>query len=1181
MLVFCPTSWNSNNTFVTIYGVLYGEERPTCIRVTNVLSTIYLDFRNHCNVTEEVVVKFINTVAARMDNVKPHSYSFVDRFILSAAMTNSKGEREPLRFLKLDFNSNLAASRFTTHAKNGVFIDSVRYVPNVHMNWVEMWFQLALKRHVPVINWIMIQNARLVATTEEVEILEKKFDECQDLEEQDRIAIELADARSRQIQKFSICDKEYTCTPDALIPFESDDDKNSTKYNITKPLEFPSLDVFSFDIEAYACVEEDAINDKFPCALDSTDCITQISIVFKNNLYILSRGKLYRDMFFKRFTQLDESTLHMFEFNSEAAILIKFVELVRLLQPLIIVGYNIMQFDFPYMIDRAVGAAMCWKSSLAQFTYSMSREAVFKTKSWSSAALREQNFVYLEGEGISCVDLYPLIQANYKLESYKLDFVAKNFKIDKGKEDLDYKKLNQIYKSVLNTNNPSHALVEANTLAAIYCAQDSFLCVELVDNLKTVPNIMAHADLTNVKLEALFVRGTQHKTMCSIVRLCHNKDIIIDQYIDSNNRAFEDRQKSKYRGATVFEPVKGLWKNIVSFDFTSLYPSIVIDQNLCFSTLIEQHRLHMFPPDKVITMHWWDHVGCEHDERKIEYDNLLVRRAELKKMSKERNPIRFQEYLEIVDKIKKTKYAPGAKFCDERVVSWYQGYTGALPEILSGYLSGRAKVKATLKEKTKYFKENEHAMTPLESQKFQNQLISLNAQQLACKICANSAYGFTGSSMSSIPCVDIARCTTYMGRQFIQRAANIVSKEFNGQVIYGDTDSNYVKLEIEDFDELNRKSCEIAKFISSHFGPAVNIEFEGEVYGKFLLVNKKAYAYKLLTKNGLDTKIKSKGILLARRDNCLAIRKAYESCVDTVLSFTDEYKTDPITHQNILLNKLFDECKKIFQRTFTEKYAEYFTVTKSVGSWGEGKAVENVSNNVGKSKLGTYVVSLLPTDTLARDKLLKGRTEQQYYISLLPAHVQLAIRMNERGTLVVPGTRIRYLVTDLVNQDGKMCEKLESPEYFAQIKHLVDIDYLYYIKHITTPLTKIYLALFSPNKVQPYNANLCANTCRDGKTAHKCIVCKKNSKESIFCKDSCKDSSKDVKEKVEEKTEEGTTCQNNCFESGLKKKCLRCKLYEKYMRDSEKDAGQIIFERFESYYECCVEIRTKQIILKH
>ena len=52
-----------------------------------------------------------------------------------------------------------------------------------------------------------------------------------------------------------------------------------------------------------------------------------------------------------------------------------------------------------------------------------------------------------------------------------------------------------------------------------------------------------------------------------------------------------DKKGSSYQGATVLEPVRGIHANVAVLDFASLYPSIMMAYNLCFSTLVaDRHQ---------------------------------------------------------------------------------------------------------------------------------------------------------------------------------------------------------------------------------------------------------------------------------------------------------------------------------------------------------------------------------------------------------------------------------------------------------------------------------------------------------------------------------------------------------------------------------------------------------------
>ena len=50
--------------------------------------------------------------------------------------------------------------------------------------------------------------------------------------------------------------------------------------------------------------------------------------------------------------------------------------------------------------------------------------------------------------------------------------------------------------------------------------------------------------------------------------------------------------EGKYEGAVVIQPTKGFYKDpVATLDFASLYPSIMIAHNLCYSTLVPLERV--------------------------------------------------------------------------------------------------------------------------------------------------------------------------------------------------------------------------------------------------------------------------------------------------------------------------------------------------------------------------------------------------------------------------------------------------------------------------------------------------------------------------------------------------------------------------------------------------------------
>lgn len=58
----------------------------------------------------------------------------------------------------------------------------------------------------------------------------------------------------------------------------------------------------------------------------------------------------------------------------------------------------------------------------------------------------------------------------------------------------------------------------------------------------------------------------------------------------------------KYEGAVVIEPTRGYYTDpVATLDFASLYPSIMMAHNLCYSTLVPAHKAKNYKPEEIIT----------------------------------------------------------------------------------------------------------------------------------------------------------------------------------------------------------------------------------------------------------------------------------------------------------------------------------------------------------------------------------------------------------------------------------------------------------------------------------------------------------------------------------------------------------------------------------------------------
>src|SRR5689334_22482998 len=107
-------------------------------------------------------------------------------------------------------------------------------------------------------------------------------------------------------------------------------------------------------------------------------------------------------------------------------------------------------------------------------------------------------------------------------------------------------------------------------------------------------NYIEMARVTGVPISYLLSRGQQIKATSQLYRKAKQSDLLIPCY---KNRG--STEEDTYEGATVIEPLRGYYDSpIATLDFSSLYPSIMMAHNLCYSTLVRQSDAEKLDPSK-------------------------------------------------------------------------------------------------------------------------------------------------------------------------------------------------------------------------------------------------------------------------------------------------------------------------------------------------------------------------------------------------------------------------------------------------------------------------------------------------------------------------------------------------------------------------------------------------------
>lgn len=255
-------------------------------------------------------------------------------------------------------------------------------------------------------------------------------------------------------------------------------------------------------------------------------------------------------------------------FDTEPALLDAWAEFIRESDPDILTGYNINNFDVPYLLNRAKHLKVKNFEFLGRIKNirSVIKDTILQSKQMGRRENKAVNF-----EGRVPFDLLFVLIRDYKLRSYTLNSVAFHF-LQEQKEDVHH----SIISDLQNGDEQTRRRL------AMYCLKDAYLPLRLLNKLMCIVNYMEMARVTGVPLSCLLTRGQQIKVVSQLLRKAQSSGYLMPAY---QSQGGTDDQ---FEGATVIEPKRGYYAEPIStLDFASLYPSIMMAHNLCYTTLVQ------------------------------------------------------------------------------------------------------------------------------------------------------------------------------------------------------------------------------------------------------------------------------------------------------------------------------------------------------------------------------------------------------------------------------------------------------------------------------------------------------------------------------------------------------------------------------------------------------------------
>ena len=262
-------------------------------------------------------------------------------------------------------------------------------------------------------------------------------------------------------------------------------------------------------------------------------------------------------------------------FDNEVKMLDDYINFWKNNYPDVITGWNIDRFDIKYIMSRVIKLFGEEKSKVFSPVNGRVKRPVFTIleKPQKGISNAEPTEIY-RFSGISCCDylnLYKKFQGTSR-QSFKLDYIA-NFELGVGK--LDYYEMG--YESM-------REFMEKNFSTFIQYNIIDTLLIRLLDEKLKLINLMRR--LSNISLcEFENIYQSIPNILGSLTIQARKLGV---KYMTNSNKSEDKKDVSDtFEGAFVYPTKPGYYKNgIVSLDFNSLYPNVIMTLNLSPDTKV-------------------------------------------------------------------------------------------------------------------------------------------------------------------------------------------------------------------------------------------------------------------------------------------------------------------------------------------------------------------------------------------------------------------------------------------------------------------------------------------------------------------------------------------------------------------------------------------------------------------
>ena len=260
--------------------------------------------------------------------------------------------------------------------------------------------------------------------------------------------------------------------------------------------------------------------------------------------------------------------------------------------------HNLVSYKLDYVAETFIKDKINEINHISSDTTSMKIKGIINLNLGNFITLNINNDKYNKGEKIKIIDI-DFKNETIKTKKLNIDTSVKGFyEWTLAKDDVSP---NDIFKFQKGSDDDRRTI-------AVYCIQDCALCLHIINKLQIITNNIAAANVCFVPLSFIFLRGQGIKILSLVSRRCRQENFVLpvikckqDTGFKFKNDKFDYEEEDDivegagddgYEGAIVLKPHPGIYLNkyTVVLDYASLYPSSMISENLCHTSIIMDEK---------------------------------------------------------------------------------------------------------------------------------------------------------------------------------------------------------------------------------------------------------------------------------------------------------------------------------------------------------------------------------------------------------------------------------------------------------------------------------------------------------------------------------------------------------------------------------------------------------------